>query len=212
MLPPSDHDLSEALKERTSAALHSALMETVVATEPERKTIIRRFSRKSIAVLFGLALSGTVIPAAALPSAIELLFPPAVTKSFTFKSGVTCTADIRVTSDYATSDDPAAAMEVAQAYLTTLDVSALPIEKAFKNQETENSAVARAQRAMRDARTEARAADPTLPAPAPEELVDPFEGESAAVVSVVIDAMWAELESKGVRGGVSLESSRASCE
>ena len=214
-------ELRRALEVPVAPADHEALMRAFDEAEPQTgRRFLRGASTKMLLVVAGVTLSGAVVAAAAVPAAVGLLFPPAVPTSFTFQSGVTCSVDIRVTPDFATSKHPQAAVGAAQEFLEHLDVSSLPIERASRGA-GEGSPAARAAQAARDALADSTdstdstdSGDSGDAGESPDSADSPTTGtaaESEAVSSAVVDAIWAELDRQGYRGGVSIES-RAVCE
>ena len=198
--------LHETLLEPVSPAVHQALMSASAEAEAQagggRSGLhFRRISGRALGIIAGVTLSGAVIAAAAVPFALDVLFPPPVSTSFTFESGTVCDLDIKVTPDFATSDSPEAAMDVAQRFISNLDVSALPIQRALDHPSGERSALIEADKAASDAREAAGL---------PDVVASPYAAESSAVFDTVVTAIWAELADKGMQGGVSIES-RISC-
>ena len=205
-----DASLRAALGEPVTPLSHETLMTISREAEAEarrtrRRLDLGRLTGRTAAVIAGVTISGAVIAAAAVPFALDVLFPPPVSTSFTFESGVVCDVDIRVAPDFASSDNPEAAMDAAQRITTTLDLAALPIQRALGTSVDERTA---AQEVAREARERAASASPTAPT-APT--ANPYAAESDAISRVVVAKIWTELADKGFQGGVSIES-RISCE
>jgi hypothetical protein len=190
--------LRDALLEPVNPVAHQALMnisdEAQAAAGRTRGGLhFRRMSGRALAVIAGVTISGAVVAAAAVPFALDVLFPPPVSTSFTFESGVVCDVDIQVRPDFASSDDPEAAMDVAQKFISTLDLDALPIQQALNRPSDERSAAREAAEAAQEA---AGTEGPT---------VNPYLAESEAVSTTVTDAIRAELADRNMQYGVSIE-------
>lgn len=122
--------------------------------------------------------------------------------SFTFESGIVCDVDIRIAPDFATTDSPDRAVDVAQRFVSTLDLASLPIQRGLKHPSGHRAAVTAAEEAAKDARAAAGSLEPPT---------IPYEAETRTIFDAVNAAIVAELEDNGIRGGVSIES-RVSCE
>ncbi|GAB2462037.1 hypothetical protein GCM10027029_25660 [Conyzicola lurida] len=198
---PPESMLRDALREPVSTVVHQALMDAsaeaeVMAGRGRGGLLFRRLSRRAAAVIAAVTLSSAVVAAAAIPFALDVLFPPPVSTSFTFESGVVCDIDIKVTPDFASNRHPEASMDVAQRFVRSLDIAALPIQHAIDHPSGERSAMALAEEAAKAAREAAG-----LPEPTP----DPHWAEAEAVSSAVTAAIRAELADKGMEYGVSIE-------
>ena len=199
-----ENRLEHALAVAPSEQAQLLLMDAV--TESERKAgmgAFARLGRKSVAaVALIVALSGgAAVTAVAAPDFLATLFPPAVSNTFTFASGVECTADTKIVPDFKTSKEPEVAVDAAQEFLSRMDVSKLPIEAKYRE--------VVAQMAMVDAAREAfQSADPDYVQPQP---ASKFAAESEAVQASIVAAIFAELDRAGLDGGVAIESAAVTC-
>jgi len=127
-----DHDLITRLDAHLQVALSaSALREArAVARKAERagrRPGARRRGLVALIVAGGLALGGGAVAYAA-PQTWMWLFPPAVTKSYTFQNGETCTVMIVVRAEYSGGNSPTPAdMSWVQDAATRLDVASLDV-------------------------------------------------------------------------------------
>lgn len=186
---------------------HVQLMLSDVVTQAEReagKGVVARFGRRGAAavVLIVALCGGATAAAVAAPDLLAMLFPPAVSNTFTFESGIACTVDTKIVPDFATSTEPEVAVQAAQEFLARLDVSTLPVEAKYREivaQKVSPEAAAEAAQAQDSATI-------PLPQPAPK-----YAAESQAVQATVAAAIFADLDREGLEGGVAIESAVVTC-
>jgi hypothetical protein len=199
-----EHRLERALAVVPSEKVRRSLLDAVAESEQKAGTgAFHRFGRKGVAaVALSMALvGGAAATAAAAPDFLAMLFPPAVSNTYTFESGVKCTVDTKIVPDFVTSKEPEVAVQAAQEFLSRLDVSELPIQAKYRE--------VIAQRASLDAARQAtQLADPANVSP---QLASKFAAESEAVQTTVTAAIFAELDRAGLDGGVAIESAEVTC-